>query len=119
MNEELKQRANELLLKLLNGVEEGSGFLIGELPEVLEQLLMFKAVEALIISGCLAIVAVVILESARRLRNFCEDATPGSYLLSFAAIFPLALAVREALPAIKIWIAPKVYLLEYAAEVVK
>lgn len=126
MNEELKTKANELLLRLLEGVEEGSEFLAGEIPELLEQLLAWKFAISLIpsvglILCCLLAVAGVLTIAAS---NESEKEHPVR-MAGAAACFVIGLFFGIGCLAnlngdwVQIWIAPKVYLLEYAAEVVK
>ena len=126
MNEELKTKANELLLRLLEGVEEGSEFLAGEIPDVLEQFLMWKAAESVVWFLLGVTIAGFGLFICRCFWNASKEATndedkPVWVMAMFllALITLLAVNVTMSLTWLKIWLAPKVYLLEYAAEVVK
>ena len=101
-------------------------FLVGEIPEVLEQLLMWKAAES--VMWCL-LGAVFVGFGMYVCRYFwgVSEREPEEELkplwLIIMAFAALATAVAGSatinLTALQIYLAPKVYLLEYAAEVVK
>lgn len=122
MNEELQKALGELLNKANNGIDAASGFLASELPDVIQQLLMWNIYHSVIwcilYSLCFAF---CLWGSAKCLKYTLEDAD-----LIIANIFPMGAslvfalcAIDEFSEALKIYIAPKVWLLEYAASLTK
>ena len=128
MNEQLQAALTTLLDKSLNAVD----FMVAELPEVIQQLLLWKMWESAI--GC-AIGMVIVVCSIFYFKKLFkmasaydkETSTLGKYRESvrpFCAFFliPLIfgiLVVFHNVIWLQILIAPKVYLIEYAANLAK
>ena len=136
MNEQLQQALAQVIEKATDGVQSGVSFLSAELPDVIHQLLMWKMVESLIwcVVGIFFTVGAIRLiaknsgrgkEDDRKYKATLThdergDIAPWSPIL----IVPLLTIVVIASSTINItWlqilIAPKVYLIEYAASLVK
>lgn len=126
MTEELENKATSVLLSLIDKLEEGGEVLAGELPELLEQLLMWKMAVA-----CISNLALVVLYAGliwfvswlRRQGN--REGSQNKPEFDIAAFFVWIVAIIVAVfmieqisVVLQIWIAPKVYLLEYAAGLV-
>ena len=123
MNEELQKALGELLSKANNGIDAASGFLVAELPEVIQQLLMWNMFHSvtwgvLLLGGFLFSVWATI-KLTKWVLSEVGEALP-------VLIFPIAGCVVLALKsidylfiALQIYIAPKVWLLEYAASLAK
>lgn len=132
MNEQLQQALAAILNKTMAGVEAGASFMQAELPEVIQQLLMWKLVEA-----CMLTVASVAVVSCYGLfiRAYCKSdesgvlkdcygfpsfggfaGLAGGACATVAAIVGL---VKFPLAAAQILVAPKIYLIEYAASLAK
>lgn len=121
MNEELQKALTEIL----NGVLTAKDFMIAELPEVIQQLLIWKFYEHLIF--CLVGIAIAIgvfigfyiaYKSDKNNQIDARKKTDGSEyvflgLWSFASLMLLMLLSN--ITWLQIWLAPKVYLIEYAA----
>lgn len=141
MNEQVQQALADILNKTMEGVEAGASFLQAELPDVVQQLLIWKAAESLIY-GVLGVVLAVSIykitraqinqklapeESRRRFQAnmiYDEDGDMHAGIVFFgsAAFFGgiLSLCMIEGLKtALQIWLAPKIYLIEYAASLAK
>lgn len=113
MNEELKEKANDMLLKLLTGMEQAGDFAMAELPEVIEQLIMYKAVyHTWIFLSCLVALTIVVYKTYK-LQIECDE-VPVFIFGIFLAI-PLMMGICFNFnDMIMVWFAPKLYLLEYA-----
>ena len=126
MNDELQKAVSELLSKTIGGIDKAGSFLSGEIPSYIQELLMWKAAYSAIF--CLIGVILVVLAAIwgeRLLKKQAAWVMAGksyeSRELSFAVTFfagviyfIVALEVLN-LTWLKIWLAPRVYLVEYMA----
>lgn len=147
MNEELSNTlqtgAAALIEKALSGIDQATGFLQAEIPEYVYQLLLWKGVESfitfilcLVVTGLWIFYGIVkpIKMISKGLKD-CEenffvsthnyhkdkvevDFSALSLLLNVFILFPLMGFIKN-LEWLQIWIAPKVWLVEYAATLVK
>jgi len=119
MNEELQKALGELLSKANDGIDAASGFLVAELPEVIQQLLSWHCVLSLV----WAIVFVVMFITSIKLFLWGggEDCKGSEMevvvwlLTALGGVVTFFLAINRIIEALQIWIAPKVWLIEYAA----
>ena len=137
MKQELEQRAQEALLAMLDGVQKAADFTVEQAPLVVQELLMWKFVYSLGLSLVFALLAVVSSyitykffawglqigdEYGTRSRIYNRDLEPLAIILVFltgclvVAGFVVAIANMDWL---QILVAPRLYLLEYAAALVK
>ena len=127
MNEQTQQALAELLQKAVNGVDSITAFSQAQLPEVINQLLMWNFVSSLLTQvGCIAYLIGFSLV-AKRVFQYCKDNRDGDSVIF--VVLGLIFAWMVALVAIatffdnfvwiKIWLAPKLYLLEYASQLLK
>lgn len=120
------------LIRLLTGTADamtaGASFLQAELPEVVRQLLLWKLISALTVGSLLAAVAIVwFVIATRKVVRWEAKAEEPSKGLGWALFLAFSLpaltagagAIALYLRAVQIWLAPKVYLLEYVARLVK
>ena len=140
MNEELQKALSALLSKANNGIDTAGEFLASELPDVIQQLLMWHGVYSFImfITGIVALSLLIptlkfcnrITKKARcdydsgeewtryskgsSVTSALYDFNGGVYLLVIAQ-FVIAVVLLN-LKWLQIWIAPKVWLIEYAAK---
>jgi len=123
MTQELEQKANEALIKLIDSSTSAVEWSVQQLPEVIEQLLRWKMVTSLIrfsASTVLFLIVIGIVTNLIRLgvkNKLCEDLAIG-HIVPSLFISVVAYCSFD-LTWLKIHIAPKVYLIEYAAELVK
>ena len=119
MNEKLSEALVELISLSVSGVE----FLVSEIPDVLHQLLIWEATISVISMVCWITLCIAIYKFNRwqikyliKNKNFDEP-----YLVAnlAQAFWILPLIGLFDLTFLKIWIAPKVFLIEYAAQLVK
>jgi len=116
MNDQAKEIITQMLQRVLDGVDTAADFAAQEVPIVVEQLLMWHMVESML--WCVAALAVLFVWVLITMKSYYgENAwlkTPcGTIILG---IFFLILIDLDWL---KIWIAPKLYLLEYGSALIK
>ena len=128
MNEQLQKALAELIGKASNGIDASVSFLSAEIPEVIHQLLVWYAAKSAIltVAGILVCVGWFFMEKAilRKLRSeeveFFEIAMFYGLLGSFVRLIPASLACTLiSLDWLQIWIAPKIWLIEYASRLAK
>lgn len=130
MNEELQKALLAILNKTVSAAEAGMSFLQKELPEVIQQLLMWKAIESAVFFLTFAALtffcvtmAIKLFKAARSYapKNSYDDADGyyfGVFGLSLVSALFLLLALAN-LSWLKIILAPKLYLIEFAASLAK
>ena len=135
MNEQLQLAVSTLIQTSLNAIDKGTAFLSNQIPEVIQQLLLWKAVASFIefssgifiIGGIFAWLiyqykywtTTVTTEWGKKTVRLHEQA--GSFsLLNILLIIPLLYGSSCInLIWLQIWIAPKLYLIEYAKDFLK
>ena len=137
MNEQLQQAISQLITMSLVAIDKGATFLSGQIPDVIKQLLLWKAWESFLHFFIVGVVlSIVIVYANIKQFNYWMQETTDSYgyklkridenygalamlnivQLTWLFILPQALCN---LTWFQIWIAPKVYLIEYAKEFIK
>jgi hypothetical protein len=151
MNEQLQQSLAVILSKATDGVEAGISFLQAEIPDVVQQLLLWKMVSNIFVFVSLAFLAAYtvikfkpfalkLMEYSRGssmyYENFGEIEREGKRIMSenggsvpfavawffvafVSCLFFMFSGVESAGTALQIWLAPKIYLIEYAASLAK
>jgi hypothetical protein len=120
MNEEITNKLQETLVGLIDSATSAAQFVQSEIPEVLEQLLMWKMAESIVI----CVVAVVLLLSPVPIYKITnalakKNDDDGFFVINLFSIPLLIIGLCEInLDWLQIWLAPKVYLIEYAANLV-
>ncbi|AUR97315.1 TMhelix containing protein [Vibrio phage 1.238.A._10N.261.52.F10] len=134
MNEQLQTAVAEILNRAISGIDASVDFMQAELPDVIHQLLLWYAVQgvitaltgALILYGCYRLVkkpkagksTLVWDYDSHRDTYELGEASPIALFLIIPAFFSLFM-VDNIMTSIQIWIAPKIWLMEYAADLVK
>ena len=128
MNEELQKALGQLLSKANNGIDAANGFLVAELPDVIQQLLMWHGTYNLIVFLMCIIAPVIAYKSSVSIANktFCadgEEAFDYPHIIIPITIMNIVIVAvcmaRINVEWLQIYIAPKVWLLEYAANLTK
>lgn len=137
MNEQLQQALTMIINKTMNGVDAGVTFLSAEIPEVIHQLLIWKMVESLVafIAGVMLIVGTFwfIYKHTRQTKvdqyymkptwilDNSGDIHPGIVGVATGSAFTIGFGIVGAcnLTWLQIWLAPKLFLVEYASSLVK
>ena len=126
-NNNVENAVVEIINKAIRGIDSTTDFLLSEIPEVIQQLLMWNFAKSLIISFVLlASVAVSLFVGLKLLRGDFIKLSPRLHDSRFGICcilaFFAAINFYELLYSndwLMIWIAPKVWLMEYAANLVK
>jgi len=136
MNDELQNALLDIINKTVDATGTATGFIVEQTPDVIRQLLVWKMAESLFLAlSCLAAFAVYIKfiymvknakPSERGASNwaydFSGDMQIGIYMTlasgSIPALCFLVAFFSWILVFIQIWLAPKVYLLEYASKLI-
>lgn len=133
MNEQLQSTLLEFLNKSGEALETAFVFTSEQVPDLIQQLLMFKLVESSLLTVLFLILFLLSMKYSLHLYKNrlveCKYSISGSKadgdrvcgsicaaLLSSIMLWP---AVAYLLETLKIWLAPKLYLIEYAADLVK
>lgn len=123
MNEELRK----VLTEILNGALTAKDFILAELPEVVQQLLLWKfwlSITYNVVGISISILSIVL---ARKLYKYIDGIESNTYDMdgvkwfSVLVLIPTIPALVEGLNLtwLQIWVAPKIYLIEYAASLAK
>lgn len=112
-----------LIEKSLKAVEAGETFLAAELPDVVNQLLLWHMVESGTYAFLAIILAILALLIDIKLYKKLKDDFDGLILYLLVGSVPriwiwLLILNMFNLTWIKIWIAPKIFLIEYAAKLI-
>ncbi|NYT67940.1 hypothetical protein [Pusillimonas noertemannii] len=124
MNEQLQTALAEILARATQGIDAGTQFLSAQLPDVIQQLLVWKAVMSgllfsLSIAGFIG-VTIAIVRVWRNTDFWDGENMPPAALVAFFLCFLYGLpSLAWSLDWLQIWIAPKIYLIEYAASLAK
>lgn len=122
MNDELQKMISDLLSKPLSGVDKTIDFLTGEIPLYVQELLMWHGVYSFVEFVFGLCVLILIPVSCKAVHNGVKNKgwDDESYLeLGFGLIFLVIFSVIYInLTWLQIWIAPRVFLVEYAAKLV-
>jgi hypothetical protein len=127
MNEELQQALAELINKSVSVGESAIAFTQEQLPEVIQQLLIWKGAESALATVVGIAIAIFIARTPSKLIAIDWDDYNNGTKQAFgvargvvAASAGLVLVIECGMPAwLQIWLAPKVYLIEYAASLAK
>ena len=127
MNETLQKALTELVEKSMEGMDSTVNFLQAEIPEVLKQLLMWHGVSNFIyfMIGIFLAIWLIILDGIiirKGLKDGWDDelwmiATIGGATLNVIIIIISSIFIN--MQWLQIWIAPKVWLIEYASKLIK
>jgi len=130
MGRNLEQALADLINKTTSTVDKSTNFLVDQAPDVIQQLLTWKlcsvGVSALML---LVVLFLVVLWNVRSIIKFNKDPyrhwayRNDAEMIIFFIIpmisFVLSLCMFDyILEFLKIWLAPKIYLIEYAANLV-
>lgn len=130
MNKVLETALTDLITKSVQGIDAAGKFLLTEIPEVIQQLLMWHGVYnfILFLVGMIFLTTFCIIDFKffKVCRKEAEKNEDGGAYRVFALVnmfggFFSSIFLSELLNLqwLKIWIAPKVWLLEYAAALAK
>lgn len=132
MNDQLQQALAAILNKTVAGAEAGLSFLGAEIPEVIQQLLIWKAVQSGVysIAGLILVFATALithanLKSTKGFNLFFDEGEIAPWIMVTGPVLAgcffagFTVAIKHGLVAVQIYVAPKVFLIEYAASLTK
>jgi len=122
MNEKLEKALTTLIEKALNGIDAAGDFMAGEIPDVVNQILIWHCVESFIwfavpLSFSVGI-QVVLWKNREDISRILSNGAEILYIPVVGTPIFLLLGSLSSIDWLKILIAPKLYLLEYAAKIV-
>ncbi len=121
------ENAEQALVEILNKAVEVGDFMTEQAPLVVQELLAYKTVSHLATLVVLAIGSILLASVAkwsfREIKSEKHYDAGGYWILMCASGFFSSLmllgAIDNLLQTVKVFVAPRVYLLEYAAELVR
>lgn len=128
MNEQLQTAMAELITGAVQTAETAKTFVLSELPGVVQQLLAWKFWQSLIGMICFivamtALIIIFVKLTKKAVKAEFSDEVPfiiGSFVSGLVALFSAIIYICEATPLtwLQICLAPKIYLIEYASELI-
>lgn len=119
MNEQAQKIMLDLLQKASDGIDSAVSFSQAQIPDVVHQLLMWNAISSIVVQLLCLFIIVVCIKVCVKAHEYDHDLFI-IYLLLFSIIIFASLCVLFSnFDWLKIWIAPKLYLIEYAASLMK
>lgn len=125
-SEQLKEKGSEVLVKMIDITVQSMSDVIEfskqQIPEVIHQLLMWKATYAgvwMLIGVFLLTLAVIYGKKANGWIRTDSNNIPAHLLTVLLFTVGSYQFIDNLLIILQIWIAPKIYLIEYAASLVK
>ncbi|KFC12661.1 phage transmembrane protein [Trabulsiella guamensis ATCC 49490] len=125
MNEQANKILVELLQKAADGIDSAVAFSQAQIPDVIHQLLIWNAVSSLLFQLIAILTVMGFLLTVKKAWNVAEGYS-GADFLAFLYITSGALTSIIMFVGfwfnfdwLKIWLAPKLYLLEYATSLIK
>ena len=120
MNDELQKALGELLSKANNGIDTAGDFLSAELPDVISQLLIWHGAYSAAMCLLAALFCITWYYANKKQYEFLKK---NNCLDQPLVIFNIIQIVLVFIPLnlfnltwLQIWIAPKIFLIEYAAK---
>lgn len=127
MNEQLQAALAELINKSLVGIDSAAGLVAVEIPDVIQQLLMWHgAYNFLMLLMGIAIAVAWFVAEVKAFKWFKELGSEEGWVYGYVMLGSILRVVPFMMTVVlinlkwlKIWIAPKVWLLEYASSLAK
>lgn len=121
MNEELQKALAELLNKANDGIDKAGGFLSSELPEVIQQMLTWYVIENFVWFVLNVIIAFIFVYGFNKFRELNKQEPNAmweipTFLSACSVLMTSLMSVGYLMESVKIYIAPKLWLIEYAAK---
>lgn len=125
MNEQANKVLSELLQKASNGVDAAVSFSQAQVPDVIHQLLIWNAVSSLMFQAVAILTVMGFLLTVKKAWVIAEGYSGADF---FAFLYIVCGALASIIMFVgfwfnfdwlKIWLAPKLYLIEYAASLMK
>lgn len=122
MNDQLQKALADIINKSMAGIDATKEFLIKETPDVIQQLLLWYGVYKFILF-CLGVLLIVciIIGNYKQVKWLNKNKLWGEPWVTFnmaQALFMVPIVATVNIEWLKIWIAPKIWLIEYASRLV-
>lgn len=118
MSNKLESVLIDAIQKTQAGIGEAVDFAVTQAPDVIHQLLLWKTIQSLALFIPMAMLSLFffgwLIYGIKKEKDYCEG-----YFFLVVGFFTAACIACTELDWLKIWIAPKLYLVEYAAAMVK
>lgn len=122
----MPNNANDILINLINraasGIDQAVDFSKAQLPDVIHQLMIWKAVSYSLSIGTILILLIIcglLLCKGIALLRIDSGSNPGFVLMLIPGVSTVILFIflcGEIGDAVQLWLAPKVWLIEYATQ---
>ena len=123
MNEELQKQITEILKKAMESAQKGGEWIGGQVPDVLHQLIVWtitKGVVFFFLTISMFLVSFLLIRKASNTDYEMEEVYGMTGLtIGMVAIVSLPFSIGAFVDALQALVAPKLFLLEYAAHLVK
>lgn len=131
MNNELQTAITDLITGTVNTADQAKDFILAETPEFIQQLLLWKAIYGGVLFFVSIVAFYIIYRCARwgllftkeisEREDAIEDSEIARLVVGAVGVIVGCFVIAETLNLrwLQIWIAPKVYLVEYAASLIK
>lgn len=123
MNDNLQKALADILNKASQGVDSATSFMQAQLPDIVSQLLAWKIWEYSFFILLSLVLFVLIYKSVKKINaNIGDDYGDKLFtwvMATVIAMIPLTVFVFCSLNVIEVLVAPKIYLIEYAAHLLK
>ena len=141
MNEQMQNALVEIIQKASSGIDASVSFLSSEIPDVISQLLLWSitassvgmALSAIVIAISVSMIVWMMklygsgrdtgkpnwVHDGEKYHPVRERVIPVSIVLFISLLVSLVVFVTNLMEVLKIWLAPKIWLIEYAASLAK
>ena len=120
MSKELDQILISTIQKATDATGKAIDFASDQAPDVINQLLTYKLWENISVAVFCFIILFAYVKGFKKVKEYDEDAIPPYLAVGcLVMIVPLLLGLSSIIEAIQIAIAPKLFLIEYAAGLIK
>ena len=124
---EMANKAEEVmatvLQKAMEVAEKTGDFVTDQAPDVVQQLLVWKLASAVLVAAVFLFLFAMLTRLAYRATKWDDvDGDVQAMVIVFGAVGAAlcgSVGVHSAMTALQIWLAPKVYLIEYTANLIK
>ncbi len=116
-NNNVENAVVEIINKAIQGIDSTTDFLLSEIPEVIQQLLMWNFAKSLIL--CTLFFALSITLIRFLFLSLKEHNEPELIIILMIAVVVCGAVTFANHGWLMIWLAPKVWLIEYAANLVR
>jgi len=118
MNEEIKEKAMSALSTIIDDVGKIREFTIEQAPDVIQQLILFNRIEYSMYIAMNIVFGIILCIIAKKVikSDLIEEGLFFTWLgLIICGAVSIGLFCDNVEPFLKVWIAPKIWLLEYGA----